>query len=365
MVHADGSPTERSEAVQKITQALAGPAAFLHQAEPLPPRAAILYSRQSLLLYSADDPRAGWVGDRVFCSLLGCHRALCERQIPVDFINEDGLKRGDAKRYPVLYLPHCYALDDATLACLKRYVAEGGTLWADGLTAWKDDYSNVRPEMPGGLVDVFGVKVDDIQVINGTFRLSPRDSYSGEAMRLRLTLCGAEVLEKGGDGLPVATRQRYGKGTAIFFGTALTWGYHKHPDPQAGEWIAAPARRPAREMEVSASTKAPRLFFRGLKCPQGLVAILTNPGKECGVKLAFRGEVAEVTDVLAARSIKAVSGQGSSEVDVAVPAGGACVVLARGKEALPSRYPYRLPCSGRACPPDTGVNRREENGLRL
>jgi beta-galactosidase len=47
LVHADGSPTPRTQAVQKITQALAGPAAFLHAAEPLPPRVAILYSRQS------------------------------------------------------------------------------------------------------------------------------------------------------------------------------------------------------------------------------------------------------------------------------------------------------------------------------
>ncbi len=174
LVHPDGSSTVRSEAAHKITQALAGPAAFLHAAEPLPPRVAILYSRQSLLLYAADDPHATWVGDRVIVSLLGCHRALCERQIPVNFINEDGLKRGDAARYAVLYLPHCYALDDATLAALRRYVAEGGTLWADGLTAWKDDYGNVRPEMPGGLIDVFGVKVDDIEVIPGTFRLTPR-----------------------------------------------------------------------------------------------------------------------------------------------------------------------------------------------
>jgi beta-galactosidase len=338
LVHADGSSTVRSDAVQKIAQALAGPAAFLHAAEPLPPRVAILYSRQSLLLYSADDPRATWVGDRVISSLIGCHRALCERQVPVNFINEDDVKRGEASRYAVLYLPHCYALDDAAVASLKRYVAEGGTLWADGLTAWKDDYGNVRPEMLGGLMDVFGVKVDDIEVVNGTFRLTPRDSYSGEAMRLRLSLHGAEVLENGNDGFPAATRHRYGKGTAIFFGTALTWGYHKHPDPQAGQWIAAPALRPTREMAVSASTKAPRVFFRGLKCRDGLATILTNPGPECGVSVAFRGTFADVADVLAARRIKPVVRQGVSQVEVKLPAGGACILMARGDGTIPTGH---------------------------
>jgi hypothetical protein len=238
----------------------------------------------------------------------------------------------------VLYLPHCYALDDAAVASLKRYVAEGGTLWADGLTAWKDDYGNVRPEMLGGLMDVFGVKVDDIEVVNGTFRLTPRDSYSGEAMRLRLSLHGAEVLENGNDGFPAATRHRYGKGTAIFFGTALTWGYHKHPDPQAGQWIAAPALRPTREMAVSASTKAPRVFFRGLKCRDGLATILTNPGPECGVSVAFRGTFADVADVLAARRIKPVVRQGVSQVEVKLPAGGACILMARGDGTIPTGH---------------------------
>jgi hypothetical protein len=329
LVHADGSATPRSAAAHKIAEALAGPAAFLHKAEPQPPRVAILYSRQSLLLYSADDPRATWVGDRVISSLLGCHRALCERQIPVDFIQEEQLKRGDAARYAVLYLPHTYALDNDTLAALRRYVAAGGTIWADGLMAWKDEYSKVRTEMPGGLVDVFGVKVDDIEVVPGEFPLTRRDSRGGEAIRLRLALQGAEVIEQGADGSPAATRHRYGKGTAILFGTALTWGYHKHPEPQVGDWIAAPAVPVARAMAVSATTKAPRVFFRGLQGPDGLAAILTNPGPECRATVTFRGAVADVSDVLAGRQLKPALRQGASEIEVTVPAGGACVLRAR------------------------------------
>jgi beta-galactosidase len=334
VVHADGSPTPRAETVHQITQALDGPAAFLHQAEPLRPRAAILYSRQSLLLYAADDPNAKSTGDRVMLSLLGCHRALCERQVPVDFINEDGLKRGQGNRYAVLYLPHSYALDNDTVAALRCYVAQGGTVWADGLIAWKDDYGNVRPELPGSLVDVFGVKVDDIQVVPGAFAFTRHDSRGGEAVRLRFALRGAEVLENGTDHLPAATRHRYGKGTAILFGTALTWGYHKHPDPRARDWIATPALSQAREMAVSAFTTAPRVFFRGLKCADGLAAILTNPGGQCGVQVAFRGEFAEIHDVLAARLIKPALRHGVSEVEVSVPAGGVCLLSARCAAAV-------------------------------
>ena len=48
----------------------------------------MIYSRQSLVLAAVDE-RSPREGDRVILSLLGCHRALCERQIPVEFINED------------------------------------------------------------------------------------------------------------------------------------------------------------------------------------------------------------------------------------------------------------------------------------
>ena len=131
----------------QVTRALAGPAAFLHRAEPLPARVAILYNRQSLVLGAVDE-RSPKDGDRVMLSLLGCHRALCERQIPVDFINEDDLRRGAASRYPVLYLPYVYAMDDARMAAVRRYVAEGGTMWADGPVAWKDETATYGRRCP-------------------------------------------------------------------------------------------------------------------------------------------------------------------------------------------------------------------------
>ncbi len=323
LVNADGLPTTRSEAASKFARALAGPAAFLHRAEPLPACVAILYNRQSLLLGAIDS------GDRVMLALLGCHRALCERQIPADFINEEELKHGLADRYQALYLPYSYAMDDASVTAVRRYVAEGGTVWADGPLAWKDDHGKVRPQIPGGLTDVFGLKVEDILPAAAPFALTKQDKHAGDEMRLPLTLCGAEVLAKDAMGQPAATRHGFGKGTAIYFGTALTLGYHRHPDPQAGEWIAARARPFAREASVWATTDAPRVFFRGLKWPGGLVAILTNPGPECRVRVAFRAPVRDIQETLTAQRFDAVTTSGVSEIEVLVPAGGVAVVHAQ------------------------------------
>ena len=324
LVNADGSTTSRSEAVSRFTQALAGSASFLNHAEPLPARVAILYNRENLVLGSIDHSN-----DRVMLSLLGCHRALCERQIPVDFINEDDLKSGAVNHYAVLYLPYCYAIDDDCVAALRKFVSDGGTVWADGPVAWKKEYGQVRPEIPGGLTDVFGVKVEDILPTEGAFALTPQDRQAGDEMRLPLTLCGADVLAKDAQGRPVATLQHYGKGKVYFYGTALALGYHRHPDSQAGDWIAAPVHAATREMSVSATTDAKRVFFRGLKCPEGLAAILTNPGDECSVLVSFRGSVRNVKNVLTSEDLKVDKHEDVSEITVKVPAGGVTILLAR------------------------------------
>ena len=41
---------------------------------------------------------------------------------------------GEVDKLAVLYVPTVYAMDDATIAALKEYVKQGGTLWADGPT---------------------------------------------------------------------------------------------------------------------------------------------------------------------------------------------------------------------------------------
>ena len=139
------------------------------------------------------------------------------------------------------------------------------------------------------------------------------------------------MLAKDAEGKATATVHRFGKGTAYYFGTVLALGYHRHPDRQAGEWIAAAARPAARTMRISATTDAPRVFFRGLKCPEGLAAILTNPSPECRVRVAFRGPVQDIEDVLTAWRFNAAAGASVSEIDVPLPAGGVSVLLARSK----------------------------------
>jgi Beta-galactosidase trimerisation domain len=93
---------------------------------------------------------------------MGTYLALHRAHVPVDFVDIEQLKKGWVNRYHVLYAPYSYAIDDRAVAALRDFVSRGGTLWADGLTAWKNEIGEFRPTIPGGLTDVFGFEASDI-----------------------------------------------------------------------------------------------------------------------------------------------------------------------------------------------------------
>ncbi|MFK9339957.1 beta-galactosidase trimerization domain-containing protein, partial [Escherichia coli] len=88
-------------------------------------------------LYAVD----GWrrPADELTHSLMGCYKALTRAHVPVDFLDVSELEAGRAQRYRVLYLPYAYALSARSTDAIRTFVREGGTVWADGLVAWKDE----------------------------------------------------------------------------------------------------------------------------------------------------------------------------------------------------------------------------------
>ena len=237
-------------------------------------------------------------------SLWGCYRALQASHIPADFLDIDELHSGAAVGYDVLYLPHCYAMDREAAAAIRRYVEQGGTVWADGLLAWKDEYGHVAPKVPGELTDVFGFQMHDIDPVERPFSLSEKGDNGGELWRLRLTLLDADVLLRAPDGQPIATRKRFGKGEAIYFATALSLGYFKRADPEAGRWITAPACAASSRLPVQVKSGSERIVFRGMLASDKQVAILTNWGGDGEVTVSFRGSFGSVVDILTGATVK-------------------------------------------------------------
>lgn len=327
LVSLDGTPSNRLPAVKVVAQSL-GRLPDLALAEPQPPKVAILYNRESSILMSLDD-RTQKRGDEVEESLMGCYLALRRAHIPTRFVDIDQLRSRALGSYDVLYIPYSYAMDDEAVAGLRDYVSGGGTLWADGLTAWKNETGEIRPTIPGGLTDLFGIEASDIYPVKPSepFSVTTRNERGGELWKLPLELRGAEVVLRDRDGHPFATRHRFGRGQALYFESAVTLGYYKRSNPLVQEWIVAPALKTQMQAAVQIRKAPATVGFRGLITKGGAMAILTNWGEAETVVVGFRGQN-KVSDALTGAPVEVSREPEMTLATVKLAAGGVSVLRA-------------------------------------
>jgi hypothetical protein len=246
--------------------------------------------------------------------------------VPVTFIDIPGLKSGAARADEVLYLPYSYALDDQAIAAIRDFVKAGGTVWADGLTAWKNEYGELRPGVPGGLEDVFGAAAADVEAVAEPYSVTEYDEQGGQSWRLPLELKGAEVLLKDREGRPFATRHRFGNGTAIYYVSAVSLAAHHRHHPIVEGWIAAPAAERNADAPVRLTSGSRDISFRGLEYPGGKLAVLSNWGKDGQVTVSFHGSYRSIVNALGGETVSTEQRGGETAATLTVP-GGAVVVL--------------------------------------
>lgn len=332
LVGIDGTPSPRAQATKEAVENIKRSPA-LAEARPIPARAAILYNRETLVLSMLDGRTQGADkrGREPLLSLFGCYRALHDSHVPVTFLDINGLKAGGAKVFDVLYLPYSYALDDMSLAKIREFVQAGGTVWADGLVGWKNEYGEVRPHIPGGLEDVFALEAGEIDAVAEPYSVTESHELGGESWRLPIEPKGAKALLSDPDGRPFATSHRFGRGTAIYYSAAVSLAAWRRPNPVVEDWIAAPALQANAAAAVRVDKGPRNLSFRALEYPAGKFAILSNWGETEEVSLRFRGEFESVQDDLLGTPMTLRREAGETIVSFSIK-GGAVVVI-EAKEA--------------------------------
>jgi len=299
LVSADGTPSVRLPAVKAVADVVnRNPS--LAQTHPQSAPVAILYNSPAIVLNNFDGRKQNRQDD-VTDALFGCYLALLRAHIPTEFIDLDQLKRGDANRFAMLYAPDSYVLDDDSLAALTTYVKQGGTLWADGLTAWKKPNSQTRPTIPGGLTELFGAEATDIYSTQAgmPYSVTPQNELGGELWRLPLQLKGADALLRDTDGNPFAIKHHFGKGQTYYFSSAVSIAYAHRGHPLVQKWIVEPAQSLTATLPVQFISGSEKVIFRGLVGPQYKYAVLSNWGDSQPVTVSFSGDV-KVTNMTAA-----------------------------------------------------------------
>ena len=328
LVSLAGRPSIRLPAIKAVVDELKRNA-YLAEAKPQPAKVAILYNRESAIINSLDE-RTQHRGNEVEESLMGCYLALHRAHVPINFVDIEQLKNKLDDNISVLYIPYSYAIDDQGVAALRDFVAGGGTLWADGLTAWKNETGEIRPTIPGGLSDVFGVEASDIYPVKADepYSVTSQDERAGELWRLPLELKGAEVIVRDREGKPFATRHRLGRGQALYFESALTLAYFKRGNSFVERLIVKPAIEAQRDALVQVAKGSDKVCFRGLSHPSGPVAILSNWGDAQSVTVSFRGNYA-VSEALAGKPVQVTQALGRTLATVQLPPGAVAILKAK------------------------------------
>jgi len=320
LVSLEGKPSERLTAVKSVIDGLQRNS-YLAGARPQPTEVAILYNRESVIINDLDG-RTQSRGEEAEQSLMGCYMALHRAHIPARFVDIDQLKSRGVSGYTVLYAPYSYALDDAAVAAVRDFVTKGGTLWADGLTAWKNETGEIRPTIPGGLSDIFGVEASDIYPVKADepYSVTEQNELAGELYKLPLEVKGAEVVLRDREGKPFAMRHPFGKGQAFYFESALTLAYFKRNNPVVQRWIVEPAMAAQAGAQVQLTKGSDKICFRGLVHPSGPVAILSNWGDADTVVVSFRGDY-DVAEALTGKPVQVTHEGGRTVATVELPAG--------------------------------------------
>lgn len=294
---ANGEPTLRTEAARAVAQTLEKHSEFFLAAKPVPAQTAILYNRETLLLYAVD----GWrrPADEAMSSLMGCYKALHRRHVAVDFIETSELEAGAAGRYRTLYLPYSYALSAKSCEALRAYVQKGGTIWADGLIAWKDEQGRSFKLPPGPLSDVFGFTLEDIDA-----QWDSDELWRCVIGKLAPT---AKPLEGDAAGRTRAVSNAFGKGRAIYYNSALTFACLRRETPQIVRAIAEPALANS-TTPVRISTPLTRVSTRILQASNRLAVVLNNWGAAGPVTLRFP-KATQATDLLTGAKLTLAAGR--------------------------------------------------------
>ena len=153
------------------------------------------------------------------------YKALYEKNIPVDFVPEDG----DFGRYKLLIAPLQYLMNPNLEEKYFDYVRKGGRLVLTMRTGVKDEHNICMTdrELPGRLTELTGTEVLDYDCLRGTdvpVRIDGRE-YTAALWSdlMRVTKDSVSVLaEYAGEfysGTPCITVNSYGDGICYYVGT--------------------------------------------------------------------------------------------------------------------------------------------------
>jgi beta-galactosidase len=248
----DGTITERARVAGSIAQVVDKHQALFLDARPPRAEVAVIYNplahfvggRQRAAGYGG--PQGEVIGIERD-SLLGVHRALHARNIPVDYVHIDHLSGGKLGQYKLVFFPYPLMIPETAVPALTEYVHAGGALVAEARLGWNNERGDASDRIPGlGLWKVMGARERSIETApkgRATIRWTSADLPGLATGDLLATRWYKETLESLGpharvvgefdDGSPAAVMSSYGKGRTLLLGSYVSAAHQSTPTNEA------------------------------------------------------------------------------------------------------------------------------------
>jgi beta-galactosidase len=317
LIHLDGTITDRARAAGAIARVVDRHQPLFLNARPPVAEVAVVYNplahfvggRQRAAAYGG--PQGEVIGIERD-SLLGVHRALFARNVPLDYVHVDHLSLEKLRQYKLVIFPYPLMIPEASARVLRDYVHGGGALVAEARLAWSNERGHASERIPGlGLWEVMGARESAVETARDgrttiTWSsaeipgLTAGDRIRGRWYEESLEAVGpqARVAARFDNASGAAVLSAYGQGKTLMLGSYVSAAYQSTPSPEVERlydglltWagVTRPITVAGAELEVRhlASGRDVLLFVfnHGARRAQGEVTIRVPDGTYTAVDL--------------------------------------------------------------------------------
>ena len=259
-------------------------------------------------------------------SIRGAYQAFFDSNIQADFVSLD-----DLAQYKIVYLPYPVMLKQETVAKLRSYVEQGGTLISEGLPAYFGDHGHAGATQPNyGLDELFGARESYVEFVPDlleklTLNVNAH-KISGRYFIQEYEPSTGHSVGHYANSHIAAVENRHGKGRTLLIGTFPGAGYYLHHSPESKAFFSELLK--LAEVEPQLQTNNTAVQARLHTGPGGAYVWLTNATRSpatAAVSLSSRGpRFQTVADIWSNRE---VSLSGKSITISLPPRDGAVIAL--------------------------------------
>ena len=307
----DGSVTERALANAEISRVLQENAAFIND-KYYKADAAILVSSESMSYHHVNGTTEEWQH-----AWTGAYKLLWDMHVQCNYITEENILNGELSNYKVLIMPCVLNFNEKAAKKLEEFVKNGGIVIADMKLAVVDENSRINQRAPGfGLEKVFGGSINDYLCISTEEKMFPAKASKYPAvklwnddMRAEITPAkGAEILYTYKSGKAAVVRNKYGKGTALWFAGNIFKNYKKFNEKSIVPVISDLLENAEACSKYEILEAVENIEISDLRNSKGdkLIFLLNFNSRKVKFKLKFREKIKskELTDIISGKKIK-------------------------------------------------------------